>query len=305
MQNQADSLCSVSIAIHSRLVVLHVSLICRLSSASDWSEFRPIDIHAHIGTFRGYDLSLGTLLTNMQSHGVRMAFISNIEGAELPGTTANLDEVRANQATLDVVKQHPDKLRGLVWTRPNDGSPKNVEKFLGNSSWSGFNGQAFVGMKFHPEMNHFPADDERVDPYLALCEKFSVPAVFHSGRVGSESEPKRIYAVARRHPKVAVILYHMGFGGQHDLAIQVAKDALKKGDARLYLETSQANVEAVVRAIRVLGSQRVLFGTDATYFGRQHYVEYERFVARLKKELSDDDFANLMHANAERLFPLK
>lgn len=274
-------------------------------AAADWSAYRVIDIHAHIGTFRGYDLSLETLLANMQSHGVRMAFISNIDGADLPDTTSNLDESSANEATLSAVKQHSDKLRGLVWTRPKDGSPKHVERFLGDHSWSGFNGRAFVGMKFHPEMNHFPADDERVDPYLALCEKFGVPAVFHSGRPGSESDPKRIYAAARRHPKVPVILYHMGFGGEHDAAIKVASEALKKGDAQLYLETAQANVEAVLRAVRVLGSQRVLFGTDATYFGREHYAQYERLVTRLKKDLSAGDFANVMHANAERLFPLK
>ena len=55
-----------------------------------------IDIHAHIGTFQGFDLSMPTLLGNLERYGVQMAFISNIDGANLPGTTANLDEIESN-----------------------------------------------------------------------------------------------------------------------------------------------------------------------------------------------------------------
>jgi predicted TIM-barrel fold metal-dependent hydrolase len=269
-----------------------------------WGEHRLIDIHAHIGSYKGYDLSTPTLMRNIERYGIQLVLISNIDGAELP-ETQNLDEIKANQATVEHVRQYPDKLRGLAWTRPEDGSPTNVEPFLRDSMATGPDRRVFVGMKFHPDMNHFPADDPRVDGYLQLCEKYQIPAVFHSGSdEASNSAPQKIYAAARRHPAVPVILYHMGFLGPHGSAIATVKQALTKGDAQLYLETSQADPAAVLQAIKELGSERVLFGTDATYYGKEHYEKYEALMARLKNELSAEDFVKVVRGNAERLFGL-
>jgi predicted TIM-barrel fold metal-dependent hydrolase len=270
-----------------------------------WSEYRIIDIHAHIGSFKGYDLSTSTLMSNITRYGIRLAFISNIDGAELP-ETQSLDEIRANQATVECVRQHPNQLRGLVWTRPEDGSPTNVEPFLRDSISTGPDQRVFVGMKFHPDMNHFPADDPRVDGYLQLCGKYQIPAVFHSGSDdSSNSAPQKIYAAARRHPAVPIILYHMGFLGPHGSAIATVKDALTKKDAQLYLETSQADPAEVLQAIKEFGSDRVLFGTDATYYGKNHYEKYEAMMTRLQNELSVEDFAKVVRENAEKLFRLK
>jgi len=52
-----------------------------------WSEYGIIDIHAHIGSFRGFDLKTETLLSNLRRFDIRLALISNIDGAHLPGTT--------------------------------------------------------------------------------------------------------------------------------------------------------------------------------------------------------------------------
>jgi len=271
-----------------------------MSSAKEkqvWKDYSIIDIHAHIGSFTGYDLRTETLLDNLERFNIRLALISNIDGAALPGKTLDLDEVAANKITLETVKSNSEILRGLAWARPLDGSPKNLEPFLRDHS--------FVGIKLHPEMNHFAADDPRVDGYLELCERYKVPAAFHSDQPGGNAAPDKIYAVARRHPTVPIILYHMVFGGPHEPAISAVKEALKKKDATLFLETSQADPRAVIKAVRELGSLRVLFGSDATYYGADHYEKYQTLVETLQSELSKEDFANVMYRNAERLFRIK
>lgn len=262
-----------------------------------WKDYSIIDIHAHIGSFSGYDLRTETLLDNIKRFNIRLALISNIDGAALPGRTLDLNEVAANKITLETVKLNSQILRGLAWARPVDGSPKNLESFLRD--------HGFVGIKLHPEMNHFAADDPRVDGYLALCERYKVPAVFHSDQPGSNAGPEKIYAIARRHPTVAIILYHMVFGGPHEPAINVVKEALQKKDANLFLETSQADPKAVIKAAREIGSERVLFGSDATYYGADHYKNYVALVEALRNELNPEDFANVMYRNAERLFKIK
>jgi predicted TIM-barrel fold metal-dependent hydrolase len=271
----------------------------------NWAAERIIDIHGHIGEFKGFDLSTSTLLSNIERYGVRLVLVSNIDGAALAGTTANTDEETTNRLAVDTIRRHPDRLRGLIWTRPKDGAPAKVEPFLRETLSTTNKGKIFVGLKIHPEMNDFPADDPRVDGYLKLCEKYGLPAVFHSGKKGSNSAPEKIYAVARRHPRVHVILYHMGFGRDHANAIAVVKEAVAKRDAQLYAETAQADPDAVLQAIKELGSNRVLFGTDATYYGKDHYGRYETLLTRLKSELPAADYAKVIHGNAERLFKLK
>ncbi len=269
-----------------------------------WTSFNIVDIHAHIGTFEGYDLSAPTLLKNLDKYGIRLALVSNIDGANLPGTTKNLNEKKANEKTIDLVLKHPKLLRGLVWTRPVDGDAKNAEPFLKDSVDSE-NRPIFVGVKFHPEFNKFAADDKRVDPYLKLCKKYGVPAVFHCGGAASPSSPLRIYNVARRFPTVPIVLYHMGFGGGHDSAIDLVSQSITRGDALLYLETAQADPVAVMRAIKKVGSKRVMFGTDATYFGAKHYENYESLVEKLKNELTQSEFDDIVRINAIRLFKLE
>ena len=58
-----------------------------------------IDVHAHIGEFKGYDLSLNNLLINIAENHIQYAFISNIDGAAIPDVTANGDEVAINEET--------------------------------------------------------------------------------------------------------------------------------------------------------------------------------------------------------------
>jgi len=283
-------------------IMRNICLVIALSLCSVAAGTDIIDVHAHIGNFRGYDLSLNNLLQNMQRYEIKLALISNIDAAQLSGITPNKSEAEANEETAIAVRNNSERLRGLVWVRPNDGSPQVIEKFLTQKLPDG--NPVFVGMKFHPEMNYFKADDEKVDAYLNLCAKYQIPAVFHCGRSGSNSSPERIYNVAKRHPDVAIVLYHMGAFGPHESAIQIAEQALKNKDAKLYLETSQVDPDSVLKAIRTLGSDHVMFRTDACYYGKNHYASYAKLMEVLKSELGKEDYENVLSENAKRIFKL-
>jgi len=278
------------------------SIITSAEARQDWSSYKVLDIHGHIGTFSGYDLSLPTLLEQIHQHHVRMVLVSNIDGAEL-SATANLKELDANAATAKAVKEHADVLRGIAWARPEDGSAANMTSSL--NELDGQHHHIFVGIKFHPEFNNFAADDARVDPYLELCSHYKIPAVFHCGGAGSNSDPAKIYTLARRHPTVPIVLYHMGFGTDHSGAIKVVSESIKHKDANLYLDTAQVDAQTVLAAVHQLGADRILFGTDATYFGHSHYQHYEELVELLRKKLPRAEFDKVMYGNAVRLFSLQ
>ena len=134
-------------------------------------------------------------------------------------------------------------------------------------------------------------------------EKINLAAVFHSDPSGDASAA-RIYETARRHPAVPVVLYHMGFFGPHEGAIEVVKQSLDNDDADLYLGTAQADPVDVLAAVRELGSERVIFGSDATFYGATHYELYEALVDTLVKSLTPAEFANVVRQNAVRVFRL-
>ncbi len=273
-------------------------IILFVSAAAAQEKQIIIDVHTHIGSFRGYEIGEKYLLEGMTRYGIRFGLVSNLDGANLPKLTQNLDEIKANEATSNFVRKHRNRFRGLLWARPNDGAASNLEKFLQHER------ELFAGIKFHPEFNQFPANDKRLDEYLRLCEKYKLVAVFHSGSKGSYSDPEKIYETARRHPNVPFVLYHMSFFGPHDHAIRIAAIAQNRRDASIYLETAQARENDVLNAVEKLGSDRVLFGTDATYFGANHYERSQKLLETLRARLNSEDYFRVTAGNAIRLFRL-
>jgi uncharacterized protein len=265
-----------------------------------------IEVHAHIGAFEGYDLSESTLLAETEGAGVALALVSNIDGASVPGKTRGLAEAPANQATAAFVERYPHRFRGLLWGRPDRGEVASLEALVPRrledpGRWTP---RLFVGIKLHPEMNQVPADDPAFDPYMALARRHGLGVVAHcDGQVDEASAP-RLLALARRHPEVPLVLYHTGFQGPHEPAMEAAETALRDGSAQLWLETAQLPPERAVEAVERVGPGRVLFGTDATFFGRGHYARYEPQLEALARALGAADLARVLGGNARSLFRL-
>ncbi|TVP57082.1 MAG: hypothetical protein EA351_06445 [Gemmatimonadales bacterium] len=267
-----------------------------------------IDVHAHIGHFEGYDLSETTLRSEIDRGEIALALISNIDGAAVEGKTRDLPESVANQATAEAVLDRPDRFRGLLWGRPGSGTPESLEPFRALRVPSGQAGEwgsrVFVGLKLHPEMNHFEIDAPAVDPYMELAGRAGFPVVVHSDGQLDRASPERIVALARRHPGVPVVLYHTAFGGPYRAAIDLVAEALAERQADLYLETAQLPPEHAIEAVERVGAERVLFGTDACYFGVGHYARYQPLVEALEAHCGADDLDAVFRGNALRIFGL-
>jgi uncharacterized protein len=265
-----------------------------------------IDVHAHIGTFEGYDLSEATLLAETEGAGVALALVSNIDGAAVPGKTRGLDETRANRATAELVDRYPARFRGLLWGRPDVGDASALAPFAKGvldapGPWTP---RRFVGLKLHPEMNQVPADAPAMDPYLAFAARHGYPVVAHCDGQVDEASAERFLALARRHPAVPVVLYHTGFQGPHEPAMAAAETARRDGSADLWLETAQLPPDRAVEAVERVGPERVLFGTDATFYGRGHYARYDALREALARALDPEALARVLGGNARELFRL-
>jgi len=141
---------------------------------------------------------------------------------------------------------------------------------------------------------------------VGVRKKLGLPSPFDL-RLG---DPLAVAAIAQRYRAVPVIIPHFGAG--------LLREALMAADQcpSIYLDSSSSNawmryypgltLEAVFRQVlTVVGPDRVLFGTDSSFFPRgwQRPI-YEAQVAALEAAgVSPDDRAKILGGNFERLFP--
>jgi hypothetical protein len=123
-------------------------------------------------------------------------------------------------------------------------------------------------------------------------------------------DPLGVAAVAQRYSSVPVIIPHFGAG--------LLREALMAAEQspNIHLDTSSSNswmkyypgltLEAVFRqALGVVGSSRLLFGTDSSFFPRgwQKPIFDAQAAALTAVGASEDDRDQIFGGNFERLFP--
>jgi predicted TIM-barrel fold metal-dependent hydrolase len=188
----------------------------------------------------------------------------------------------------------------LVWIRPGETSRIEVEERLASGA---------VGLKLHPTVDDFPADDRALDPFLEIAAEAGCPVACHSAP--GDADPDHIRRLAERFPDVPVILYHTYLGppeGRRRAARHVCEQP------NLYLETSWCQWRTVERLIAEVGADRVLFGSDASIDGMAHYTRqppnvegqetYNDGLIPLVRKLGVEVGGKLMGDNARRLFGL-
>jgi len=207
-------------------------------------------------------------VAELDRHGVSRAMLI----ASVPG-----DEASVSTA----VRRHPDRLVGAFMVNP-------VQPGLDARLERAFADPALRTVCLFPAMHHVPLDDPSVRTTFTQAERAGRAVFVHCGvlsigvrqKLGLPSpfdlrlgDPLAVTAVAARHPSVPVIVPHFGAGR--------FTEALMAGSAarNLHLDTSSSNGwirlhpnltlrEVFARAIDCLGPERLLFGTDSSFFPR-------------------------------------
>ena len=122
----------------------------------------------------------------------------------------------------------------------------------------------FKGLKLHPTINGFHLSDPGlVNPLFEEAESLGIPIIVH-GASDLYNSPPEFADMARRFPRVKLLMAHMGYFWSVDQAIGYAKEL-----PNLFLETSRAPIYEITVAVRELGPGRVVWGTDSPF------VDYE------------------------------
>lgn len=245
-------------------------------------------------------------VTELDRHGVaRAALIASIPGDE--------DSVAV------AVAKHPSRFVGFFMFDPtaSDAGPR-LARALGDLK--------LRGVALFPAMHKYRLDDDRVNGVFKAAEEHRAAVFAHCGvltvgvrkKLGLASpfdlrlgDPLSLAAVASRYPRVPVIIPHFGAG--------FLREALMAADQcpTIHLDTSSSNswmkyypgltLDVVFRqAVRVAGPDRLLFGTDSSFFPRgwQSPIYDAQLQAMDQAGLDAHAREKMLSGNFERLFPL-
>jgi uncharacterized protein len=225
-----------------------------------------IDFHTHTPAWRtntwlaGAAFGADEFVEFMTGTGIDQAIVLSHDGLFHATPEAN-DDLAA------FVGAHPERLVGFgtVHLRQPD-AVSETERMLTRLG--------LRGLKVHPWLQGFSMHEHSLD---AICEML----IAHDGILLSHdgtppySTPGQIAALARRHPRLPVVLGH---GGLHDLWREAL--AMTQETPNLYLCICGTPPYAARRILAEAPAHKVLFGTDA---GLSDKASQDYAIARVKE----------------------
>ena len=219
-------------------------------------------------------------------------------------------------SVLTAVAAFPQRFYGYAMVNPvQESAPRNVQSALQTGH--------LHGLCFFPAMHRYSMHDARVSPLLDLAAAHNAAVFVHCGvlSVGVRkklglpshfdmrySNPIDLHAIALRYPQLSFVVPHFGAG--------YFREALMLCDLcpNVYLDTSSSNswiayehldLRAVFRRVLdVLGPNRLLFGTDSSFFPRGWNAPIFEAQAKALYEIGVDEPAArlIFHDNLHQFF---
>ena len=239
-----------------------------------------------------------------RNHVQRVALIASMPGDE--------------ESVADAVRLYPSRFVGFFMFNPL--VPDAAERL--DRALSSLHMKCIC---LFPAMHKFRLDDDRVGMVFKAAERYEAAVFVHCGvlsvgvrkKLGLPSpfdlrfgDPLAVAAVAASFPRVPVIIPHFGAG--------MFREALMAAEAapNIHLDTSSSNgwikyhpgltLDAVFRqALAVAGADRLLFGTDSSFFPRgwQKGILAVQTAALNMAGASERDRAAILRTNFDRIFP--
>lgn len=244
----------------------------------------------------------------LDRHGVaRAALIASIPGDEASVASA--------------VSRHPSRFVGYFMFNP---AAPDARDRLARAA-EALRSRTLRCVALFPAMHHYRLDDDRVLAVFETADACGAAVFIHCGvltvgvraRLGLPSpfdlrlgDPLAAARMAARFPRVPVIIPHFGAG--------MFREALMAADQapNVHLDTSSTNgwmryhsrltlADVFRQALEVAGPDRLLFGTDSSFFPRgwQRPIYDAQLAALDAAGAGEAARAKILGGNFERLFP--
>jgi len=244
---------------------------------------RIVDIHTHIWGDRT-DRDAETLRRMMDRFDLAWIGVSALVGGQQPGP----QDVRCgNDAVAAFQRLEPERIQGFCYLNPRHGVSA-LDELRRCVERHGF-GFIKLWVSAH-------ADEACVLPIIERSIDYGMTVLQHAfckatGLLEHESNPVNVANLARRYPEARILMAHMG--ADFTFGCNAIRDCpnVWSDMCGTYCETGMIDY-----ALRTLGAERVLFGTDApgaSFLNNLHKV--------LDTPLTAEQKCMIFHDNAEGL----
>jgi uncharacterized protein len=215
-----------------------------------------------------------------------------------------------NDSLAEIVGLHPDKFFGFAHHDP--ASPDALAELK-----RGVEKLKLKGYKILAPRMALSFDDPELMPVWEYCAEHTIPLLIHFGLLGTGGgivshpmiSPLAIFNVAHTFPEIPIIVPHFGCGYWQELL------HLCWSCPNVYVDTSGSNqwmrwmpyeltLESLFRkAYETVGSERIIFGTDSSWFPRGFSIRYLQDQYRVCQwiGMKEDDLQNIFANNAAKL----
>lgn len=200
-----------------------------------------IDAHTHAGE--------GAAVWNAKQIVDRMDTIGVDKTVIFPFTEGYF----TNDQIPGYIAQYPDRL--IPFCAVNPWEKQKAQDELERCFKAGFK-----GVKLHPTLCGFRLSDPVLcDPLFELVQAYNAVVIVH-GSSDLYNCPLEFDRMARRFPKVPLIMAHCGYFWEWELAGQLATE-----NDNLYLETSRVPLFETRKVLEIAGAAKMMWGTDGPF----------------------------------------
>lgn len=219
-----------------------------------------------------------------------------------------------NDNLAEVIKWYPERFTGFAH-HPlfGDGAAEELERAVTELGLKGY--------KIIASGQSKPIDSKEAYPVWEVAEKLQIPVLAHFGVLGGGGgpaydlrnlNPLTFWKVLSDFPTLKLIVPHFGACYWREL-LQLCWQC-----PNVYVDTSGSNQwmrwmpydldlkKLFRKAIETMGPERLLFGTDSSYFPRGFSAEYLREQLKTCYELGlrEEEIRMIFHDNAAELLKL-
>lgn len=186
------------------------------------------------------------------------------------------------------VAQYPDRLIPFCAINPweKQAALDELERCLKSG---------FKGLKLHPTLCGFRLSDKALcNPVFELVESYGAVVIAH-GASDLYNCPLEFDRMARRFPKVPLIMAHSGFFWEWELAAEVSME-----NENLYMDTSRVPVFETGQILKHSSADKMIWGTDGPF------ADYSSEYAKIEKIARNEaEFEKIIGGNIAGLLGIE
>ncbi len=214
----------------------------------------------------------------------------------------------------EVIKHYPDKFIGFAHHYP---FAENAADELKRAVTT----YGFKGYKLLAPMIDHPIEDEAAYPVWEMCAELDIPVLIHFGIQGGGGgiawheniNPLKLHNVARDFPDVNFVVPHFGCAWIRETlqlcwaCPNVSIDTSGSNQWVRWVDGDWSTKKLFRKYMETIGTERIIFGTDSSYFPRGFAEPYLRDQLRdcYDLNMTEEQVQQIFGANAARLFKIE